>query len=82
VVYHESMDYRQGGLFFERRIILERSEFDKCCKALDDGREIHLENVVTRSRGKLLFCTADRFHVEVDGSRDSWLPQICDNASA
>lgn len=61
---------------------MERSEFEKCCKALDDVRELHLENVVTRSRGKLLFCTGDRFHVEVAGGRDSWLPQICERVSS
>jgi hypothetical protein len=60
---------------------MERREFEKCCKALEEGREIHLENVVTRNRGKLLFCTSDRFHVEVEDGRASWLPQICEKVA-
>jgi hypothetical protein len=48
---------------------------------VEKGEEIYLANVVDNKTGRLLFCTTDRFHVDVGGSRDSWLPQVCQKTS-
>jgi hypothetical protein len=56
---------------------MQKTDFIKCCRSVEKGAEIYLENVTDHQTGKVLFCTTDRFHVDIDGSRDSWLPQTC-----
>lgn len=58
---------------------MQKRDFEKCCHNIDNGSDVYVQNVVNRERGHVLFCTADRFHVEVGGRRDSWLPQVCES---
>jgi len=61
---------------------MQKSDFLSCCRAVEQGAEIYLANVVDNKTGRLLYCTTDRFHVDVGGSRDSWLPQVCQKTSS
>jgi succinyl-CoA synthetase beta subunit len=61
---------------------MEKSDFLKWCRAVDHGAEVYLENVVDHHKGRVLFCTSERFHVDIGGKRDSWLPQICESSSS
>lgn len=54
-----------------------KSDFLKCCRSVEEGTEIHLKNAVSKEIGLLRYCD-DRFHVEVEGKEDSWLPQVCE----
>ena len=60
---------------------MEKSDFLSCCRAVESGQEVILKNVVDHQKGRVIFCTSDRFHVDVDGDRESWLPQICEKAA-
>lgn len=56
---------------------MHSSDFIKVCRAVEHGQDVYLENVVDRKKGRVLFCTSRAFHVDIDGKRDSWLPQVC-----
>jgi hypothetical protein len=45
---------------------------------VENGHEVYLENVVNHEKGRIVYCTTDRFHVDMNGRRDSWLPQVCE----
>lgn len=60
---------------------MRKVEFEKCCQNIEKGSEIYMQNVVNHETGKVLFCTSNRFHVDMNGKRDSWLPQICEITS-
>lgn len=56
---------------------MERSEFARCCNALEEGDEITLENSQSGEAGRLLFCRSDQFEVVVNGHRESWPAETC-----
>lgn len=57
---------------------MRKTEFDKCCRNIEKGAEVYLQNVVNHETGRVLFCTSDKFHVDMNGKRDSWRPQLCE----
>jgi hypothetical protein len=60
---------------------MEKNDFLKCCRAVENGTEVDLTNVVDHKTGRVLYCTTNRFHVDVDGEKDSWLPQVCESTT-
>lgn len=58
---------------------MKKSDFEKCCQHIEQGADVIIRNVVSREKGQVLFCTSDRFHVDIEGKRDSWLPQVCES---
>lgn len=58
---------------------MRKSDFEKCCHNVDKGREVYLENVINHELGRVVFCTTDRFYVDMNGQRNSWLPQVCES---
>lgn len=57
---------------------MKKTDFEKCCRNVESGSEFYLDNVINRKTGRILFCTSNRFHVDMNGERDSWLPQVCE----
>jgi hypothetical protein len=57
---------------------MRKTDFEKCCRNVENGHEVYLENVVNHEKGRIVYCTTDRFHVDMNGRRDSWLPQVCE----
>lgn len=55
---------------------MKKTEFEKCCQNIENGSEIYPQNVVNQESARVLFCTSNRFHVDINGKRASWLPQI------
>jgi hypothetical protein len=56
---------------------MELSEFASCCQALEEGDEITLENSLSGETGRLLFCRLDLCEVVVNGHRESWPAETC-----
>lgn len=61
---------------------MEKNEFARCCQAMEEGEEITLENEETKATGRLLFCTLDSFEVVVNGHRESWPSETCEEVGA
>jgi hypothetical protein len=60
---------------------MNKSDFEKCCRNVEHGAEVFVENAIDHKTGRVLYCITDRFYVDLDGKRDAWLPQICETSS-
>lgn len=61
---------------------MEQFEFVRCCQATEEGDEITLENSESGITGRLLFCSLDTFEVVVNGHRESWPAETCEEIGA
>lgn len=61
---------------------MERDDYVRCCRAMEEGEEVLLENVEEGSAGRLLFCSPDGFEVVVDGHREHWPSERCEEIGA
>ncbi len=66
----------------EKGASMERCEFEKCCQAVEEGVQINLENTSSHIFGKVIFCRNDEFEVEVNGERQRWLADNCEELSS
>jgi hypothetical protein len=57
---------------------MEPKEIEKCCQAIEEGELIFVENVSSHQSGRLLYCDADGFQVEVEGKRQTWPAASCE----
>lgn len=57
---------------------MERKDFEKCCQAIEEGELIFVEDLSSHRSGRLLYCNADGFQVEVNGKRESWPAATCE----
>ncbi|MBE0598609.1 MAG: hypothetical protein IH614_15205 [Desulfuromonadales bacterium] len=60
---------------------MERPDFEKCCQALEEGEEIVVQNLGQQQSAKVLFCRGDLFEVRVEGKRQSWQPEMCEEVA-
>jgi hypothetical protein len=58
---------------------MKANEFDQLCQAIESGEEKFVENVGSHEKGKVLFCSGNRLEVEVNGKRETWALDSCQN---
>lgn len=56
---------------------MKRVDFEGMCEISSDGQMVWVENIINRTKGRVVGCDAGAVEVEVDGERRRWDHHVC-----